>query len=189
VCNLLEVWIRDYPHDFAVGTAADALNALVKFIAAQAHLLHRASNIISFLEGHPLQDKDAAWALKIDEPFAEDDEPYSFSEDDDNAVPPLEASRLEDASSTQSLGSTREREPSLPLYAWSNGPGVATSEYADSAKEILKCLLSTSAKLSGIGPHHVAEEITRVGKFHFLLIEVRNIGNFRWRRCLRPIHS
>jgi hypothetical protein len=192
VCNLLEAWIEDYPHDFAVGAAADALNALVKSIVTKTHLLHYGSDLLPFLEGRPLQDKDATWALKVDEPTAEGDEPYSFSEDDDDVVPPLEGSTSqtqvsEDASSTQSLGSGRERKPSLPLSARSNG--TTTSEHVDSVKEILKCLLSTSAKLSGIEPQHVAEEITRVGKIHFLLIEVRNIDNFRWRRRLRPIHS
>jgi hypothetical protein len=192
VCNLLEAWVQDYPHDFAVGAAADALNALVKSIITKTHLLHYGSDLLPFLEGRPLQDKDAAWALKVDEPTAEGDEPYSFSEDDDDVVTPLEASTsqtrvTEDASSTQSLGGSRERKPSLPLSARSNG--TTTSEHVDSVKEILKYLLSTSAKLNGFEPQHVAEEITRVGKTHFLLIEVRNIDNFRRRRRLRPIHS
>ena len=180
VCHLLEVWIQDYPHDFAVGAAADALNALVKSIVTKTHLLHYGSDLLPFLEGRPLQDKDSAWALKVDEPTAESDEPYSFSEDDDEVVPSLEASSSqtlgsEDASSTQSFSSGRERKPSLPLSARSNG--TATSEHVDSVKEILKSLLITSARLSGCEPQHVAEEITRVGKIHFLLIEVRIIDN------------
>lgn len=192
VCNLLEAWIQDYPHDFAVGAAADALNALVKSIVTKTHLLHYGSDLLPFLEGRPLQDKDAAWALKVNEPTIEGDEPYTYSEDDDDVVPSLETSTSrtlvsEDASSTQSLGSSRERKPSLPLSARSNG--ATTSEHVDSVKEILKCLLNTSAKLSGFEPQHVAEEITRVGKIHFLLIEVRNIDNFRWRRRSRFIQS
>ena len=188
VCNLLEAWIQDYPHDFAVGAAADALNALVKSIVTKTHLLHYGSDLLPFLEGRPLQDKDAAWALKVDEPTAEGDESYTYSEDDDDVVPSLEASTSqtqvsEGASSIQSLGSSRERKPSLPLSARSNG--TTTSEHVDSVKEILKCLLSTSAKLSGFEPQHVAEEITRVGKTHFFLIEVRNIDSFPWRRRLR----
>jgi len=186
----LEAWVQDYPHDFAVGAAADALNALVKSIITKTHLLHYGSDLLPFLEGRPLQDKDASWALKVDEPTAEGDEPYSFSEDDDDLVPSLEASTSrtrvsEDASFSQLLGSSRERKSSLPLSARSNG---TTSEHVDSVKEILKCLLSTSAKLSGFEPQHVAEEITRVGKTHFLLIEVGNIDNSRWRRRLL-IHS
>lgn len=175
VCSLLEVWIQDYPHDFAVGAAADALNALVKSIVTKTHLLHYGSDLLPFLEGRPLQDKDAAWSLKVDEPTAESDEPYSYSEDDDDVVPPLKVNTSqtqvsEGANSTQSLGSSRERKSSLPLSARSNG--TAPTEHVDSVKEILKSLLSASAKLSGCEPQHVAEEITRVGKTHFLLIEV-----------------
>jgi hypothetical protein len=177
VCHLLEVWIQDYPHDFAVGAAADALNALVKSIVTKTHLLHYGSDLLPFLEGRPLQDKDYAWALKVDEPTAESDEPYSFSEDDDDVLQSLEASSSrtrgsEDASSTQTMNSGRERKSSLPLSARSNG--TSTNDHVDSVKEILKSLLSTSARLSGCEPQHVAEEITRVGKIHFLLIEVRN---------------
>jgi len=178
------VWIQDYPHDFAVGAAADALNALVKSIITKTHLLHYGSDLLPFLEGRPLQDKDSAWAMQVNEPAAESDEPYSFSEDDDDVVPPLEATSIqtlvsEDASSTQSLAvtSSRERKSSLPLSARSNG--TSTSEHVDSVKDVLKILLSTSAKLSSCDPQHVAEEITRVGKTLFLLIEVRITDNLR----------
>lgn len=178
------MWIQDYPHDFAVGAAADALNALVKSIITKTHLLHYGSDLLPFLEGRPLQDKDSAWAMQVNEPAAESDEPYSFSEDDDDVVPPLEATSIqtlvsEDASSTQSLAvtSSRERKSSLPLSARSNG--TSTSEHVDSVKDVLKILLSTSAKLSSCDPQHVAEEITRVGKTLFLLIEVRITDNLR----------
>ena len=182
VCHLLEVWIQDYPHDFAVGAAADALNALVKSIVTKTHLLHYGTCLLPFLEGRPLQDKDSAWALKVDEPPAESDEAYSFSEDDDDVVQHLEASSSqtrgsEDASSSQPLSSGRERKSSLPLSARSNG--TTTSEHVDSVKEILKSLLITSARLGGCEPLHVAEEITRVGKVHFLLIEVGFIDNLQ----------
>ena len=174
------MWVQDYPHDFAVGAAADALNALVKSIVTKTHLLHYGSDLLPFLEGRPLQDKDSAWAVQVNEPTAESDEPYTFSEDDDDVVPPLETTSIqtlvsEDASSTQSLAVTsgRERKSSLPLSARSNG--TTTSEHIDSAKDTLKSLLSTSAKLSGCEPQHVAEEITRVGRNLFLLIEVGGI--------------
>jgi hypothetical protein len=196
VCHLLEVWIQDYPHDFAVGAAADALNALVKSIITKTHLLHYGSDLLPFLEGRPLQDKDTAWAMKVDEPTAESDEPYTFSEDDDDVVPPLDATSSqtvgsEDASSTQSVvvSSGRERKSSLPLSARSNG--TAITEHVDSAKEIIKGLLSTSAKLNICDPQLVAEEITRVGKNLFLLIEVSISSNIlpRQRITFRPISS
>ena len=194
VCHLLEVWIQDYPHDFAVGAAADALNALVKSIVTKTHLLHYGSDLLPFLEGRPLQDKDSAWAMKVDEPTAESDEPYSFSEDDEDVILPLEATSSrtrvsEDASTTQTLvvSSSRERKASLPLGARSNG--MATTEHVDSMKEILKGLLYTSARLNGCEPQHVAEEITRVEKNLFLLIEVRNSDNLRGMVESRSIYS
>src|SRR5260221_11697899 len=106
MCHLLEVWIQDYPHDFAVGAAADALNALVKSIVTKTHLLHYGTDLLPFLEGRPLQDKDTAWAIQVNEPTAESDESYTFSEDDDDVVPSLETTSSqtlgsEDASSTQ----------------------------------------------------------------------------------------
>jgi hypothetical protein len=179
----LEVWSQDYPHDFAVGAAADALNALVKSIVTKVHLLHYGSDLLSFLDGRPLQDKDFAWAMKVHEPTAESDEPYSLSEDDEDVVPPLEVassqtrsfSLTEETSSTQSQApsSRRERKSSLPLSARSNG--MMMTDHSDGVKEILKNLLSTSAKLSVCEPSHVAEEITRVGKSLFLMIEVGTV--------------
>jgi hypothetical protein len=153
---------------------------LVKSIVTKTHLLHYGSDLLPFLERRPLQDKDSAWAIQVNEPTAESDEPYSFSEDDDDVVPPLETTSIqtlvsEDASSTQSLAVTpgRERKSSLPLSARSNG--TTTSEHVDIAKDTLKSLLSTAARLSTCEPQHVAEEITRVGKTLFLLIEVGGI--------------
>ncbi len=188
------MWIQDYPHDFAVGAAADALNALVKSIITKTHLLHYGSDLLPFLEGRPLQDKDSAWAMQVNERAAESDEPYSFSEDDDDVVPPLETTSIqtlvsEDASSTQSLAvtSSRERKSSLPLSARSNG--TSTSEHVDSVKDVLKILLSTSAKLSSCDPQHVAEEITRVGKTLFLLIEVGITDNLRSVAESRSVYS
>ena len=182
MCHLLEVWVQDYPHDFAVGAAADALNALVKSIVTKTHLLHYGTDLLPFLEGRPLQDKDFTWAMQVNEPTTESDEPYTFSEDDDDVVTSLEttSSRTlgsEDASSTQSLTGvfSRERKSSLPLSARSNG--TATSDHVDSVKDILKSLLNTSARLSVCEPLHVAEEITRVGKTLFLLIEVGTSDN------------
>ncbi len=52
-----------------------------------------------------------------------------------------------------------------------NNAPIATDQ-VDSVKEVLKNLLITSAKLSNCEPLHIAEEITRIGKQLFLLIEV-----------------
>jgi hypothetical protein len=173
ICHLLEVWIQDYPHDFVVGAAADALNALIKSIVTKTHLLHYGSDLLPFLEGRPLHDKDSAWAMKVDEPTSENDDD---DDDDDDLIPIRESTSTqtqvseEARSARPQLPSTiAERKSSLPLIARSNGN---TADQADSVKEVLKNLLITSAKLGNYEPFHVAEEITRVGKRLFLLIEV-----------------
>jgi hypothetical protein len=175
ICHLLEVWIQDYPHDFVVGAAADALNALIKSIVTKTHLLHYGSDLLPFLEGRPLHDKDSAWAMKVDEPTSENDDD---DDDDDDLIPIRESTSTqtqlseEARSARPQLPSTiAERKSSLPLIARSNGN---TADQADSVKEVLKNLLITSAKLGNYEPFHVAEEITRVGKRLFLLIEPRD---------------
>jgi len=179
ICHLLEVWIQDYPHDFVVGAAADALNALIKSIVTKTHLLHYGSDLLPFLEGRPLHDKDAAWAMKVDEPTTETDEfdDDGDGDDDDDVIQMMEWTSMqtqvpEEARSTRSqLPSVSvERKSSLPFSARNNAP-IATDQ-VDSVKEVLKNLLITSAKLSNCEPLHIAEEITRIGKQLFLLIEV-----------------
>ncbi len=180
ICHLLEVWIQDYPHDFVVGAAADALNALIKSIVTKTHLLHYGSDLLPFLEGRPLHDKDSAWAIKVDEPTVESDD---FDDDDDDDVIPIIESTSTQTQLSEEARPTRsqlpsfsgERKSSLPLSARRNGTTAA--DQADSVKEVLKNLLITSAKLGNCEPLHVAEEITRVGKRLFLLIEVGIVFN------------
>jgi hypothetical protein len=181
ICHLLEVWIQDYPHDFVVGAAADALNALIKSIVTKTHLLHYGSDLLPFLEGRPLRDKDSAWAMKVDEPTSENDD-----DDDDVLVvipiresPSTQTQLSEEARATrpQLPSSVAERKSSFPLGARSNGN---TADQADSVKEVLKNLLITSARLGNCEPLQVAEEITRVGKRLFLQIEVGIIFTHPW---------
>ena len=177
----MEVWIQDYPHDFVVGAAADALNALIKSIVTKTHLLHYGSDLLPFLEGRPLRDKDSAWAMKVDEPTSENDD----DDDDDVVVIPIKESPstqtqlAEEARATrpQLPSSVAERKSSFPLGARSNGN---TADQADSVKEVLKNLLITSARLGNCEPLQVAEEITRVGKRLFLQIEVGIVLTFPW---------
>lgn len=177
ICHLLEVWIQDYPHDFVVGAAADALNALIKSIVTKTHLLHYGSDLLPFLEGRPLHDRDSAWAMKVDEPAAENDELDDDDLDDDDVIPIIASTSTqtqlsEEARSTRSQlpSSSGERKSSFPLSVRSNG--VTAADQADSVKEVLKNLLITSAKLGNCEPLHLAEEITRAGKHLFLQIEV-----------------
>ncbi|KAI9435016.1 ras GEF [Lactarius psammicola] len=174
ICHLLEVWIQDYPHDFVVGAAADALNALIKSIVTKTHLLHYGSDLLPFLEGRPLHDKDFAWAIKVDEPTVENDD-FNF----DDVIPIVESTSTqtqlsEEARPTwpQLPSSSPEHKPSPPLSSRRNG--ATSANQADSVKEVLKTLLITSVRLDNYEPLHVAEEITRVGKRTFLLIKPRD---------------
>jgi hypothetical protein len=115
--------------------------------------------------------------MKVDEPSVESD---GFEDDDDDDVIPMIESTStqiqlsEEARSTRSQlpSSSGERKSSYPLCPWTNG--TSTADQADSVKEVLKNLLIASAKLGNCEPLHVAEEITRVGKRLFLLIEVES---------------
>ncbi|KAI0271372.1 ras guanine nucleotide exchange factor domain-containing protein [Gloeopeniophorella convolvens] len=179
ICQLVEVWIQDYPHDFAVGGAADALNALVKSILTKTHLLHYGTDLLPFLEGRPLEDRDSAWALKVVEPTVESEDPYSFSEDDEEAatiaetVTTTDASPQEESNSTQSHPpSARERKHSLPLNVRLNGP--IAPDNPEGVKDILRNLLNATSKLNSFEVVAIAEQITRVGKRRFLQIEPRD---------------
>ncbi|KAH8998887.1 ras guanine nucleotide exchange factor domain-containing protein, partial [Lactarius hatsudake] len=162
ICHLLEVWIQDYPHDFVVGAAADALNALIKSIITKTHLLHYGSDLLPFLEARPLHDKDSVWAMKVDEPIVENDDFDDDDNDDDDVVPVIESTSTQ----TQLSEEARSTRPQLPSFSAERKPslisarsnGTSATDQADSVKEVLKNLLITSAKLGNCEPLHVAEE-------------------------------
>ncbi|KAI0068347.1 ras GEF [Artomyces pyxidatus] len=182
ICHLLEVWIHDYPHDFAVGAAADALNALVKSIISKTHLLHYGSDFLPFLEGRPLVDKDAAWALKVDESEDESDESYSYSENEEEPHGLVSSRQNGRKSSSAVPPSARERKSSLPLTAKALVmPEAALAFLSEpteprdtSPKAILKDFLKLSTELNAIPAIEIAQEITRVEKRLFLAIEPRH---------------
>ena len=92
ICHLLELWIGDDPHDFAVRGTAGALSALVKSIISKTYLLHYGSEFLPFLELlSSLFDKDVAWALKIDDNAEESDDSYSLLEDKEDHTSKSEA--------------------------------------------------------------------------------------------------
>ncbi|KAI0322721.1 ras guanine nucleotide exchange factor domain-containing protein [Amylostereum chailletii] len=192
ICHLLEVWIQDYPHDFAVGAAADALHALVKSIISKTHLLHYGSDFLPFLEGRPIVDKDAAWAMKVEEHTDESDDSYSpFDDDDDVRGSGLQPNALKKIPSPPPLvikprksllSSARERKSSLPLTARvlmmpsvSSTSHISPIEVVDLApKSILKELLKISSELANHDPDDIAQEITRIETKLFFQIEPRH---------------
>ncbi|ETW87236.1 hypothetical protein HETIRDRAFT_378044 [Heterobasidion irregulare TC 32-1] len=188
ICHLLEIWIQDYPHDFAVGNAGTALNALVKSIISKTHLLHYGSDFLPFLEGRPMVDKDADWALKVEESQDESDDSYNMFEDEDDGAArvhsPVSVVKVPLPNDKPHSGfpSARERKPSLPLMAkalvMTNAPPSGYLHNAEpkepKLKQTIKELQRISQELYSLDPDHVAQEITRVSTKLFLRIEPRH---------------
>jgi len=186
ICTLLEMWIRDYPHDFAVRGTAGALSALIKSIIAKTHLLHYGSDFLPFLEVLPsLLDDDAAWALKPEDIADESDDSYSLCDDDDD-VPPTNVSDNDSPTPTKGKSSLshspswreRERKSSLPLNAKALVMTHATSILGTSdnlgayAKQLCRDLVKMSQEVNALDSDAIAQEITRMEVQMFLKIKV-----------------
>lgn len=187
ICHLLELWIRDYPYDFAVRGTAGALSALIKSIISKTYLLHYGSDFLPFLELLPtLVDKDSTWALKIQDSEDESDDGYSLLEDDDESMNRSIGSSGPGRSPSRSKPkppppATRERKASLPLTAKTFMPSSASTisngssepmEYQYQPKQQLKDLLKIAQEVNMIDPEEIAQEITRLEVKLFLDIEV-----------------
>ncbi|KAL0571812.1 hypothetical protein V5O48_010142 [Marasmius crinis-equi] len=186
ICHLLELWIGDYPHDFAVRGTAGALSALIKSIISKTYLLHYGSDFLPFLELLPsLVDKDHVWALKIEDNADESDDAYSLLEDDDESVKSEMKPQVPQPSppkkTSNASAPNRERKSSLPLSAKSLFPSSSTSaSSADSdsmdfnTKQQLRELVRLASEVNMIDSEEIAQEITRIEKKLFLEIEPRH---------------
>ncbi|RDB28973.1 Ras guanine nucleotide exchange factor P [Hypsizygus marmoreus] len=181
ICHLLEMWIRDYPYDFAVRGTAGALSALIRSIISKTYLLHYGSEFLPFLEMLPsLVDQDAAWALKVDDVADESDDSYSLHEDEES--PPVK-----DAGSPMPLMDKpvpplpplpqRERKPSLPLpliLASGSHLSAGQLETEISEKQQIRDLVRLAQEVLALDPDEIAQEITRVEAKLFLDIKPRH---------------
>ncbi|KAI0651839.1 ras GEF [Trametes meyenii] len=200
ICSLLDMWITLYPTDFAVPGASGALAALIKSIITKTYLLHYGADFLPFLEMvSGLKDKDASWALKVDDASSDNssfsDEEHSFHVD--RSVSPRPASpapvQQDNASSSTTpsvqTGFARERKASLPLTAKalvatqttnSSGPPQFQPQenlangVSYSPKHILRHLQTTSQSLQSADPSDIAQEMTRIQCTFFLRIEPRH---------------
>jgi hypothetical protein len=189
ICHLLELWIRDYPHDFAVRGTAGALSALVKSIIAKTYLLHYGSDFLPFLEMVPnLTDKDATWALKAEDPADESDDAYGISDDEegdgDTSAPELDTATPRSSPpgtmSPRSPKLSRERKSSLTLnaksFAMANTSPLLHSANTDTSdlsfKQLIKELVKVAQEVNAIDSEEIAKEITRTEAKMFLDIEV-----------------
>ncbi|KAG5635097.1 hypothetical protein H0H81_012453 [Sphagnurus paluster] len=200
ICHLLEMWIRDYPHDFSVRGTTGALSALIKSIISKTYLLHYGSEFLPFLEVLPnLVDHDAAWALKVDDLADESDDSYSLLEEEevhpappastlntdtgaipapniDKPVPPLPTS-----------APSRERKHSIPISSIiGNGPSSSGGplEADTSEKQQIKDLVRLSQEIQGLEPENIAQEITRIEVELFLNIQVLCLSRLQPRHWL-----
>ncbi|TFK77078.1 ras GEF [Pluteus cervinus] len=188
ICNLLEQWIHDYPHDFSVRGTAGALSALIKSIISKTYLLHYGSEFLPFLEMLPnLDDLDSTWALKADVADESDDSDSPLDDDDEShnakpegTVPGEVPTKGKASNSRTSLPSSRERKSSLPLpksLIFASGSSVMPGplEQADSSpKQQIKELMKVAAEVMTLDPDEVAQEITRVEVKLFLDIQPRH---------------
>ncbi|KAF8078601.1 ras guanine nucleotide exchange factor domain-containing protein [Lyophyllum atratum] len=182
ICHLLEMWIRDYPYDFAVRGTAGALSALVKSIISKTYLLHYGSEFLPFLELLPnLVDQDAAWALKVNDIVDESDDSYSLLEEDetqslgDTSMP--SSSPLEKPVPPLPYVPSRERKPSLPLPLMlatgiNNNAGQVETDASD--KQQIKDLVRLSQEIQTLDSEEIAQEITRIEIQLFLDIKPRH---------------
>jgi hypothetical protein len=187
ICHLLEVWIRDYPYDFAVRGTAGALNALVKAVVAKTYLLHYGCEFLPFTElviKH--EDLDEAWALPVEDLADESDESYSLYDEEEEETPDESDSATADSVDHLMVNhrppsivvSSRENKSSLPLSYVIPGSLDMTlytpSFHPDDPdfKKLLKDLARNSLEIAAIDPALIAEEITRIEANYFLDIQV-----------------
>jgi hypothetical protein len=179
---LLDVWIQDYPSDFAVRGTAGALNALVRAVVAKTYLLHYGCEFLAFTELLArYEDLDAAWALPVED---ESDESYSLY-DDDEEIPSVPdsptASEIDHSAMIHRppsiIVSSRERKSSLPLSNILHGnlgtaPATAFNPDDPDFKKLLKDLVRNSQDIANVDSTLIAEEITRIEAKYFLDIKV-----------------
>lgn len=180
ICHLLEIWIRDYPYDFAVPGTAGALSALIKSIISKTYLLHYGSDFLPFLEILPsLVDHDAAWALKVDDIDGSDDTNSLFEEEEphtpdvDSAIIASPISPIEKPVPPLPSMASRERKPSLPLPSIiSSNLSAGQTETDTSEKQQIKDLVKLAQEVLLLDVDDIAQEITRVEVKLFLDIKV-----------------
>ncbi|KAF8608247.1 ras GEF [Ceratobasidium sp. AG-I] len=83
LCELLLMWIEDYPNDFASPGAPSALTAVVRTACDNIHLMYYGSEFTYFLDELPsLADDASSWAfISADTPIEEDESIYDFDLD------------------------------------------------------------------------------------------------------------
>jgi hypothetical protein len=133
-----------------------------------------------------LVDRDAAWALKVDDIADGSDDSYSLlEEDDETQLSDLDTTTPENDSPVVASQKgvlplpyfpSRERKPSLPLplvLASGSTVGASQTEFADtSEKQQIKDLVKLAQEVLALDSDDVAKEITKLEVKLFLDIQV-----------------
>jgi hypothetical protein len=136
-----------------------------------------------------LLDKDAAWALKVDDITDGSDDSYSiFEEEEEAQVSDLDTTvHMNDSPVVSrqrvplplSSPPSRERKPSLPLplvLASGSTMGANQTEFADtSEKQQIKDLVKLAQEVLALDADHIAQEITNLEVKLFLDIQVNRL--------------
>lgn len=182
ICHLLETWMHNYRQDFAVPGAAGALNAIVNSLVNKTYLLHYGCDFKPFLEHiSNLVDTDATWAQKTEPLLDETEDPYLFSDGEDDSLVAItvgsaSASRSSVAPSNENSvsSSSRERKQSLPLSAKALIMPTSAQVPEVPPKQLLKELSKQAQELQTYDCSEIAEEITRNEAMLFMVIEPRH---------------
>ncbi len=140
-----------------------------------------------------LKDRDASWAMKVEDPNADSDDSSSVAEaltgTHASPISSMTSNSLPEVDKPNLTPSTnvRERKPSLPLSAakiltMASSPTHAPGSDAET-KFALKQLLAISDQVKITDPTSIAYEITRVECGYFLDIKVCPIE-----MCAIPIY-
>ncbi|KAL0951160.1 hypothetical protein HGRIS_007892 [Hohenbuehelia grisea] len=185
ICSLLDQWIREYPHDFAVPNTAGALNALTKSIVSKTYLLHYGSEFLPFTEMlASLHDRDNTWALKpedtgVDSEGSSDEEEAASEIESTTTKPPTPIPALQTSPSQH--GVPRARKPSLPLAGLGsrNGPSSPPdSSHSPPTKQLLAQLVKVAQTINATDSEEIARQITLAQAQSFLAIEPRHWLHF-----------
>lgn len=168
------MWLKEFPGDFVVRGAPEALNSFVNMVRKRIHLIHYAGIFIPQLElVSSNQDKDSAWALP--------ESAYGDNEEDihDDLGPDIEAADpLRPRASTVDEHppqdraavprNSRERSGSLP--APTRTPSI---QHAHKTKQQIDHLSRLATEINALDSKAIAQEITRYEAAQFMRIKVR----------------
>ncbi len=167
---MLEVWITEYPTDFAAKGAAGALHSLAHSILSKTHLVQYGLKLLPFMEVLPsLEDQDSVWALEPEIPLYLQ---LAVSTQSAARLPPLPpVSTIPSSSSSNNLRALKASLPLVRSLVINSSPDRPYHP-CPSLKQQLQELIRIANEVMLVVPSDIAEELTRVEAKYFLDITV-----------------